>query len=181
MAATSARAVRHSSPPCGTARAQHPRPACRGSPGRAAARMTGLPSPSPRPPANRQPRSRRRGKRATGGPSSGFPCGAVGASGSGAFLAFLSSSLCCGGLFCERRGQNSARGLVGAGSVRRCGTWTTIQGSSGPDAGAGVTHAGESTGQTLGWRLARWLFSSRASFAAADLPAPVTPHYRRAV
>jgi hypothetical protein len=68
-----------------------------------------------------------------------------------------------------------------AGSVRRCGTWTTIQGSSGPDAGAGVTHAGESTGQTLGWRLARWLFWSRASFAAADLPAPVTPHCRRAV
>ena len=88
MTATSPRAARRGSPLCGTARVPHPRLACVASPGRAVARMTGSPSASLRPPANRRPRSRRRGKGAKGGRKAASLAAPPGASGSTTPLPF---------------------------------------------------------------------------------------------
>ena len=140
--------------------------------------MAGSPSPSLRPPANRRPRSRRRGKGAKGGRSSGSPCGAVGASGSGPPLPFPSSSSCCSGFFCERRGQSSATGRAGLESFPPT---PRPRSRAAPGSTRGGGSRGGGDGSNRGRRWARPVVPVKGERAAADLPGPSRAHFYGAV
>ena len=97
-----------------------------------------------------------------------------GASGSGTPLPFPSSSPCCPGFFCERRGQSSVTGR--AGRVPR-DPRTTIQGCPGLDARRGYPVKAEARVKPSVGAGRRPLFRSKASFPGAELPGPSRAHF----